>query len=79
MAVTKREFLKMVDWQLAKLSEGVITSRYEIADYSYLDFWDEDMSPAEAEQGAREAAYEALDDEGFPFADDVGIEDNSDL
>lgn len=70
MPISSGLFLKMVDQQLSLLSEGAVSNKNDIADFGYLDFWDEAMTEQEALQSAREAAYEALDDDGFPFAED---------
>lgn len=68
------QFMQYVDAALAEMTQGTVTSHYELVDFNYGDCWPgTGSSNSELREAAREAALEALEYNGFPAECLVGV------
>jgi hypothetical protein len=58
------QFRKLVSQEVEKVCGLSID---DLADFDLWNYFDENMSPEEAKETAKEAAADLLEEEGFPF------------
>lgn len=61
--ITFRQFRSLVNSEVSRLSGLSLAC---LADIDLFDYYDEEFTPDEAQEAAKEAAHMALLDEGFP-------------